>query len=315
MEERAQRRAGPSGASRRLRILLATDAWEPQVNGVVRTLKLTTAELQEMGHEVQIIAPDRFKTMPLPTYPEIRLALNAYEPMQAFFKAFEPEAIHIATEGPIGLAARRLCLGMEAALHHELSHPLSRIRLGPTAGAERGGLRLHALVPPPLGPGDGGHPLHARRAGEEGLQEPLARGRGGWTPKIFHPREPGDPDLYAGMARPVFLNVGRVAVEKNIEAFLALDLPGSKVVVGDGPQKTELEVKYPNVRFTGSKSGADLAAPLRLRRRVRVPLADRHLRPRDPGGDGRRAPRGGLQGAGPPSTSSPAQARACATTT
>jgi hypothetical protein len=93
-----------------MRILLATDAWEPQVNGVVRTLTRTIAECRALGHEVEVVSPDQFKTVPMPTYPEIRLALNAYEAIQERFKAFEPEAIHIATEGPIGLAARRICL-------------------------------------------------------------------------------------------------------------------------------------------------------------------------------------------------------------
>ena len=93
-----------------MRILLATDAWEPQVNGVVRTLARTIAECRAMGHEVEVISPDQFKTIPMPTYPEIRWALNAYEDIQERFKAFEPEAIHIATEGAVGLAARRICL-------------------------------------------------------------------------------------------------------------------------------------------------------------------------------------------------------------
>ena len=94
----------------RMRILLATDAWEPQVNGVVRTLTRTVAECRAMGHEVLVISPDQFKTIPMPTYPEIRLALGAYEEIREKFKQFEPDGIHIATEGPIGMAARRLCI-------------------------------------------------------------------------------------------------------------------------------------------------------------------------------------------------------------
>ena len=93
-----------------MRILVATDAWEPQVNGVVRTLTRTVAECRAMGHQVEVVSPDQFKTFPLPTYPEIKLAMGAYEPVQERFKSFEPEAIHIATEGPIGLAARRICV-------------------------------------------------------------------------------------------------------------------------------------------------------------------------------------------------------------
>ena len=247
------------GASSRLRILLATDAWEPQVNGVVRTLKLTTAELREMGHEVQIIAPDRFKTMPLPTYPEIRLALNAYEPMQAFFKAFEPEAIHIATEGPVGLAARRLCL--------EWKLPFT------TSYHTRFPEYVSARLPVPNAAGyaymrwfhhPSGRVMVATPSMRDELEKKGFKNLSPWTrgvdTKMFRPRQPDEPDLYEGLARPIFLNVGRVAVEKNIEAFLALDLPGSKVVVGDGPQKDELTAKYPNVRFTGAKFGEELAA-------------------------------------------------------
>ncbi|MDE2486924.1 MAG: glycosyltransferase, partial [Alphaproteobacteria bacterium] len=100
----------PRDARRPMRILLATDAWEPQVNGVVRTLTRVVSELKAMGHAVEVISPDYFKTFPLPTYPEIKVAIGAYEPVQERFKAFEPEAIHIATEGPIGLAARRICV-------------------------------------------------------------------------------------------------------------------------------------------------------------------------------------------------------------
>ena len=147
-----------------MRILLATDAWEPQVNGVVRTLTRVVAELREMGDEVEVISPDQFATFPLPTYPEIKLAMGAQEKVRQRFKAFEPEAIHIATEGPLGPRRAADLPGVEAAVHHQLPHAVPGICLGPAAAAARRRLRLHALVPQAVGPADGGHADHARRA-------------------------------------------------------------------------------------------------------------------------------------------------------
>ena len=242
-----------------MRILLATDAWEPQVNGVVRTLKLTMAELREMGHEVELVAPDRFKTMPLPTYPEIRLALNAYDPMQDIFKAFEPEAIHIATEGPIGLAARRLCLEWKlpftTSYHTRFPEYLSARLPVPNAA----GYTYMRWFHRPSGRIMVATPSMQKELESKGFQN-LSPWTRGVDTHLFHVKRDDEPDLYADLPRPVFLNVGRVAVEKNIEAFLALDLPGSKVVVGDGPQKDELTRKYPDVRFAGARFGEDLAA-------------------------------------------------------
>jgi glycosyltransferase involved in cell wall biosynthesis len=242
-----------------MRILLATDAWEPQVNGVVRTLTRVVAELRELGDHVEVISPDQFSTFPLPTYPEIKLAVGAHEKAQERFKAFEPEAIHIATEGPIGLAARRICL--------EWKLPFT------TSYHTRFPEYVSARLPLPLAAGYAYMKWFHKPSGRlmvatPTLREELARhgfrnlsqwSRGVDT-EVFRPRAPGDRDVFEGLPRPVFLNVGRVAVEKNIEAFLGLDLPGSKVVVGDGPQREELAAAYPDVRFAGAKFGADLAA-------------------------------------------------------
>jgi glycosyltransferase involved in cell wall biosynthesis len=205
-----------------------------------------------------VVSPDQFPTFPLPTYPEIKLALGAYEPVQERFKLFEPEAIHIATEGPIGLAARRICtewkLPFTTSYHTRFPEYVSaRLPLPLAAGYSymrwfhkpSGRLmvatptmrdELAARLPQPLG-------LVARRRHRH-LQ---ARAR-------------GEPDLFEGLARPIFLNVGRVAVEKNIEAFASLDLPGTKVVIGDGPAREELAEKYPDVKFLGAKFGDELAA-------------------------------------------------------
>ena len=221
-----------------MRILLATDAGEPQVNGVVRTLTRIVAELRELGDADEVISPDQFSTFPLPTYPEIKLAVGAYEKVQDKFKWFEPEAIHIATEGPLGLAARRICL--------EWKLPFT------TSYHTRFPEYVSARLPVPLAAGYAYMKWFHRPSGRlmvatPTLRDELARhgfrnlsqwSRGVDT-EVFRPRQPGDPDPFEGPQRPIFLNVGRVAVEKNIEAFMKLDPPGTKVVVGDGPQRDE----------------------------------------------------------------------------
>src|SRR4051794_37785732 len=228
-----------------MRILLATDAWEPQVNGVVRTLTRTVAECRAMGHEVQVVSPDQFKTFPLPTYPEIKLAMGAYEPVQERFKAFEPEAIHIATEGPIGLAARRICL--------EWKLPFT------TSYHTRFPEYVSARLPVPVGAGyaymkwfhkPSGRVMVATASMREELERHGFRNISQWTrgvdTEIFRP---GLPDAFEGLQRPIWLNVGRIAVEKNLESFLRLDLPGTKVLVGEGPQTEELRARYPKTVF------------------------------------------------------------------
>ncbi len=242
-----------------MRVLIATDAWEPQVNGVVRTLARTTAELRAMGHAVEIVSPDQFKTVPLPTYPEIRLALNAYEPMQERFKDFEPEAVHIATEGPLGLAARRLCLEWRlpftTSYHTRFPEYVSARLPVPTAA----GYAFMRWFHKPSGRVMVATPTMRAELEKRGFRN-LSPWTRGVDTELFRPRAPGDADALQGLPRPVFLNVGRVAVEKNIEAFLELDLPGSKVVVGEGPALEELRAKYPQARFLGAKFGAELAA-------------------------------------------------------
>jgi len=241
-----------------MRILLATDAWEPQVNGVVRTLTRTIAECRAMGHQVEVVSPDQFKTFPLPTYPEIKLAMGAYEPVQERFKAFEPEAIHIATEGPIGLAARRICvdwkLPFTTSYHTKFPEYVSaRLPLPLSAG--------YAYMRWFHGPS--GRVMVATPTMRDELAKHGFRNISPWSrgvdTELFHPSK-AVPDVYEGLARPIWLNVGRVAVEKNIEAFLALDLPGTKVVVGAGPQQEELAERYPAVQFRGARFGEDLAS-------------------------------------------------------
>jgi glycosyltransferase involved in cell wall biosynthesis len=249
----------PRDSLRPMRILIATDAWEPQVNGVVRTLTRVVSELQEIGHTVEVIHPGQFKTFPLPTYAEIKVAIGVYEPVQELFKAFEPEAIHIATEGPIGLAARRICvewkLPFTTSYHTRFPEYVSARLPLPLAA----GYAYMKWFHKPSGRLMVATPTMREELSRHGFRNISAWSRGVDTEQ-FHPRRDGEPDIFEGLARPVFLYVGRVAVEKNIEAFVALDLPGTKVVVGPGPQLEELQAKYPDVVFKGPKSGAELAA-------------------------------------------------------
>lgn len=246
-----------------MRIMLITDAWEPQVNGVVRTMRRVIAECEEMGHEWEIVSPaDGFFTIPLPTYSEIRLALGAKRSIANRFDTFEPDAIHIATEGTLGMAGRAMCL--------KHKHPFS------TSYHTRFPEYVSARLPVPLSWGYKFVLWFHRYSGKvmvatpSMLKELEAHGFNNvvsWTrgvdTELFHPNrrieDGASDDPFAGMARPIFLNVGRVAVEKNIEAFLKQDLPGSKVVIGEGPQLAELKQKYPKAHFLGAKFGEDLA--------------------------------------------------------
>jgi glycosyltransferase involved in cell wall biosynthesis len=242
-----------------MRILLATDAWEPQVNGVVRTLTRIVAECRAMGHEVEVVSPDQFKTFPLPTYPEIKLAVGAYEPVQERFKSFEPEAIHVATEGPIGLAARRICMDWKlpftTSYHTKFPEYVSaRLPLPLSAG-----YAYMRWFHKPSGRLMVATPTMRDELAKHGFRNISPWSRGVDT-DIFHERRADEPDVYEGLARPIWLNVGRIAVEKNIESFLAQDLPGTKVLVGDGPQRDELAEKYPATVFRGARFGDDLAA-------------------------------------------------------
>ena len=244
------------------RILLVTDAWAPQVNGVVRTLERLVAELRALGCEVEVVSPaDGYRTIPLVTYSEIRLALGAREDIEARFTRFAPDAVHLATEGPLGWEARAVCLkhGFPFSTCYHTQWPEYVTRALPVRAAG-GRLRLRAHLPQPQRPGDGLAGLDARAAGAARLPQPRAlAARGGHRPLPSEAARASMAACYAGLPRPIFVNVGRVAVEKNLEAFLSLDLPGSKVIVGDGPDREMLQARHPDVLFTGYKSGEDLA--------------------------------------------------------
>ena len=244
-----------------MKILLVTDAWHPQMNGVVRTLDTTVEILRARGHVVEVIAPsDGYFTLPLPTYPDIRLAPFAGRDVRRRMIAFAPEAVHIATEGPLGQIARRLCLrwGMPFTTSYHTKFPeyiKARLPVVPLAATYRFVRDFHNA---------GGRTMVTTPSMRDFLStrgfEHLAVWARGVDTALFHPDKRRAPDdVYAGLARPIWVNVGRIAVEKNIEAFLDLDLPGTKVVVGKGPQEAELRRRYPGVVFAGPKFGDDLA--------------------------------------------------------
>lgn len=244
-----------------MKILLVTDAWKPQMNGVVRTLTRTVEELIKAGHKVEVIAPsDGYWTMPLPTYPDIRLAPFARHDVERRIVRFGPEAIHIATEGPLGQTARSLCLkwGMPFTTSYHTKFPeyiKARFPFVPLALPYRFVRKFH---------NSGGQVMVTTPSMVTFLKkrgfEKLAAWARGVDLEQFSPEKRFQPDdIYKDLPRPIFVNVGRIAVEKNIEAFLDMDLPGTKVVVGKGPQEKELREKYPNVVFTGPKFGDELA--------------------------------------------------------
>jgi len=244
-----------------MRIAIATDAWLPQVNGVVRTLCATAAELDRRGHEVELLTPDRFLTVPLPGYASIRLAMAPRFALRRMLDAFAPDVVHIATEGPIGWSARGWCMAsgvpFTTAFHTRFPEYIS-VRTG--ISAERFWpimRRFHApgravLVATPSLAGE----LEFRGFGNV---RQWSRGIDRW---IFRREGECHPAL-AHLPRPILLNVGRVAPEKNLESFLAAAVPGTRVVVGDGPALDDLRRRYPQAVFLGSLSGEELAAAYR----------------------------------------------------
>ncbi len=236
-----------------MRLCLITDAWHPQVNGVVRTLEQVTTNCRARGHQVEIVSPDRFKTISCPNYPEIRLAIAPGSGLRCILEEFKPTAIHIATEGPLGLAARRLCiqrpLPFTTSYHTRFPEYLAARFPIPASWAWRAMRWFHR-------PSAGVMVATAsmgRILADQGFHNILYWSRGVDT-ECFRPSS----SRALNLPRPVFLYVGRVAIEKNLRAFLSLDLPGTKLVVGDGPQLSELKSSFPNVVFAGKQQGEDL---------------------------------------------------------
>ncbi len=231
------------------------------MNGVVRTLSKTAEMCREAGHIVEVIAPsDGYFTLPLPTYPDIRLAPFAGRDVERRLIRFAPEAIHIATEGPLGQMARALCIKWQlpftTSYHTKFPEYIkARFPFIPISWPYKFVRDFH---------NSGGRIMVTTPSMVEFLDKRGFKNLAPWARGVdldlFSPDKRFAPDdVYAGLSRPVWVNVGRVAVEKNIQAFLDLDLPGSKVIVGDGPQLDDLKIAYPDVTFTGPKFGSDLA--------------------------------------------------------
>jgi glycosyltransferase involved in cell wall biosynthesis len=237
-----------------VKILIVTDAWEPQVNGVVRTLKTTAGELTAMGHEVRFLTPLDFRTLPCPTYPEIRLSLFPQAGVNLRIREFDPDVLHIATEGPLGIAARRFALRHDmpftAAYHTRFPEYVhARFRL-PPSWSYAWLRRFHNAGKGVLAPTQ----VVVDDLIMNGFQNVRLWSRGVDT-SIFRPQESRRLDTDP----PIYLYVGRVAVEKNVEAFLSLDLPGSKWVVGTGPAIEGIKARYPQVNYLGLLDREELA--------------------------------------------------------
>ncbi|WP_160008315.1 glycosyltransferase family 1 protein [Rhizobium sp. 18055] len=239
------------------RLVIVSDAWHPQINGVVRSIENTNRELVKIGVEVAMVTPQGFHSIPCPTYPEIRLSIAGYRSVARAIEKHRPSYVHIATEGPLGLTARRWCLKnrMPFSTSYHTRFPEYVAARLPIPKSW-----LYAFVKWFHNSGAGcmvATPSLARELSEKGIRNLMPWSRG-IDANQFHPAELEDKPF--GLARPIYMTVGRVALEKNLPAFLDLDLPGAKVVVGDGPARAELERRYPDVHFTGLKIGQELAA-------------------------------------------------------
>jgi glycosyltransferase involved in cell wall biosynthesis len=236
-----------------MRILVATDAWHPQVNGVVRTLTMMAEAARAFGVEVSFLSPQSFRTVAMPSYPDLRLALPYQAKIARLIADERPDNIHIATEGPIGLSVRRYCrkhdLPFTTSFHTRFPEYISARLPVPESWIWAGLRWFHGASRAVMA----ATPALATELRTRGFRNVELWPRGVDTGQ-FHPRA---ADL--GVSRPVFLSVGRVAVEKNLEAFLDLDLPGTKVVVGDGPARIALARKYPHAVFLGALQGEQLA--------------------------------------------------------
>jgi len=233
------------------RILITTDAWHPQVNGVVRTLDTTTRVLRGRGHEVIVVEPGPFDQIGVPFYPEIRLALARPGRVADLLQRARPDHIHISTEGPLGQLVRRYSrrFGWAFSTSYHTRFPeylreLARVPIGWSYAALR---RFHnaagaMMVAVPS--------LEAELIAR-GFTVPIRRWSRGVDGSVFRPRA----EVAAPYPRPILLYVGRVSAEKGIEDFLKLDMPGTKVVVGDGPQRQALERVYPAAKFLGYRRG------------------------------------------------------------
>ena len=240
-----------------MHILIVTDAWSPQVNGVVRTLTATAAALEAVGHRVTLVTPEGRVTVPLPLYPEIRLAIASRADVGRSVEAAAPDAVYIATEGPLGIAARSWCLvrGMRFATGFHSRFPEFAAARLPAPGVLELGYGVlrwfhrpsSAVLVPTV--------AVAREIEAAGFRNVRTWTRG-VDHRLFHPQKRADP---GGLSRPILLYAGRVAAEKGVADFLAAKTPGTKVVVGDGPDRRRFAARHPDVVFAGYQFGEDLA--------------------------------------------------------
>ncbi len=237
-----------------MKILIVTDAWAPQVNGVVRTIQMTIGELEQRGHRVEILSPERFRSLPCPGYAEIRLALATRAQVARQIDAAAPDLLHIATEGPLGWQARAVARHrgwpFTTAYHTRFPEYLRARSPIPLAWSYAVLRRFHNAGVATLA----ATPAIVADLLAHGFAAPRLWSRGVDT-RLFNPDGPREPRG----AAPVFLYVGRLAIEKQVDAFLRLELPGEKWVVGDGPEGTRLRARFPRARFFGALHGEALA--------------------------------------------------------
>ncbi len=240
-----------------LRILIVTDAWKPQVNGVVRSLDTLGQYLEKFGNNVYYISPDLFRTVPLPTYSEIKLAMAPYSMIARIINVYQPDAIHIATEGPLGWAARRFCIRHEHPFTTSFHTRFAEYVNARTAMPVSWGYDILRRFHNPASAVMVATPSLQTELEEKGFENLRIWSRG-VDLALFKP-DLAERENLLPFKGPIWLYVGRVAVEKNIQAFLDLNLEGTKVVVGSGPQLDELKAKYTDVEFLGPRFGEELA--------------------------------------------------------
>jgi glycosyltransferase involved in cell wall biosynthesis len=237
------------------RILVATDAWHPQVNGVVRTLDNTACTLRQMGHSVEVVSPDGYPQLPVPFYPEIQVALPVPGWVYDRVGRFEPNHVHIATEGPIGLAVRQFCVArgwrFSTSYHTRFPEYLRELAYVPEGVTYQFLKWFHNAAAALMV----STPSLEKELVARGFTAPVRRWSRGVDLTLFHPR----PKPKVPYKRPVLLYVGRVSAEKGLEDFLRLEATGTKVVVGDGPARGELEARYRDAVFLGYRKGESLA--------------------------------------------------------
>lgn len=240
-----------------MRVLIATDAWSPQVNGVVRTLTSLARYARNLGVSIEFLSPDGFPTIPVPTYPGLRLALPSRRQIARRIEEAAPDAIHVATEGPIGHAVRAYCRrrGWPFTTSYTTRFPeyiSARVPI-PQSLIYAVLRRFHAAAAVTMVAA----PSLMSELSERGFSN-LGMWTRGVDTDLFRP----DRAIEIDLPRPIFISVGRVAVEKNLHAFLALELPGTKVVIGTGPMEGELKRRFPNVKFLGLLENGTLAGHL-----------------------------------------------------